>query len=1365
MAEPRRVEFQTISTCKEDKKETKRVLIPRFTLALGESTATTCPEFSFTELVKKEKKSVSEPENDDPFGAEDDCHDEVAALAQKLEEKYGPKPGKKTGKKRKLKCLEDEYFDLGDGYDVDDPFIDNTEAYDEVVPSCLTTKLGGFYINSGTLDFRTVDQDQEDSAGEFITPLVKKRGRPRKILDSDEDEPEAGAEPKKKKIKKKKVKEGVEGEQKRKKKKLMLGPDGEKIVKRKKIIDPNKKKKMSPTVKELLKQQTAATATPNGDVDMEQSPTTPPNVGETSTIQDQIESVIFETLQDGDDKKSNGSEFGPNFLPSDLPDDLAIAIVDIKQAARDSKKGKCKFFSPHVNNLLLGIELASRQLQFGKRKAIYAHLADHLPCGKETLIKRAKKLRESQQDDQLKLPIQRLKEEIDKVMPGLQELHEQEVARSRQEFKDKLEESQREEGGNTESDDDNKSILPEGQSRKGNRDPRKKFKWTSEIKSLLCQIVGIKMRMFDTYKIRSQAPEDYLKTFLDNEVKVLWPQGWIQTRMLYKETRSVHGNWTNPLKPKRPLLVSRSVASPHANSSSNICDPQQNDSLSQPPLPSNTSTEVIEVSDNDDPYPTPTMPRKDKVKAVTTVLDVAEGTSRGGPGAGENLKFSPNSMEAIAAATAAAVAAAVSSPKVESALSVSERRPNLVTEMLKKPGIDAGAAFLKSAGPKTPTTPLGKDAASFSPFLAEFNKYLTTSNTSTPQPSTSARPGPSLLAQHITQVQSKTVSSSTVRPDDKRQINWSMEDLVGVERARKLAAPSAPPPPPPPPAAHAPHPGLPLSASNSASGLDALSLPPVQYKKMAALLMGADSGDSLSRGGKSKSDLVRDQILSQIQAEIDARSAAAGGSSSRLVGEDSGNRAAALSQGAASLPRQSPAPAHLSRQSPVPPHSPRQSPVPAHSPNTQRSPGVGAVPGSRQSPQVMSRQSPTTVRVQTASGGAKQQAVVSPQQTTLPGKGSGSLSQGTSGRSLLSTFQSQKSPSQISPPPARGSVTVRPGADPTQRKPAPSPSPSVGAVRPASSPAHRKPTSSPALAHASQPFQRNSNTPVSQPLVRASVGHSQGQNVKVSVSQGQNMKASVSQGQNMKVGQGQNMKVSVDQGQNMKVNVGQGQNMKASVSQGQVSAPQRVSVGQSMLQRSSPTNLTSQGQRNSAAAQTAVNKTEAGHGLVSVPQGAQKLSGAASMALTLGQAISQTLYQQIENEVRKGSPASAVHNNRANPAPSQRPTGGQAATATTTAATLQAARAASINIGSQLSNQASNQGSKQASVAHSKPLAHGNMLMNNSPRPQEPSAVAGKAPATRPAVNLSGTSGALPHGSGIPPAAVEPPRPPQSFGQ
>lgn len=46
----------------------------------------------------------------------------------------------------------------------------------------------------------------------------------------------------------------------------------------------------------------------------------------------------------------------------------------------------------------------------GVRMAIYAHLAGHLPCGKETLVKRAKKLRLNQQDHKLREPLARLRE-------------------------------------------------------------------------------------------------------------------------------------------------------------------------------------------------------------------------------------------------------------------------------------------------------------------------------------------------------------------------------------------------------------------------------------------------------------------------------------------------------------------------------------------------------------------------------------------------------------------------------------------------------------------------------------------------------------------------------------------------------------------------------------------------------------------------------------------------------------------------------------------------------------------------------------------------------------------------------------------
>lgn len=98
-----------------------------------------------------------EKDPDDPYNDDDDS--KLRRIAMEMEFKYG---GSKK-KRRYGNCLED-YIDKGMGYDETDPFIDNEEAYDELVPSTLTTQHGGFYINCGALDFRPLSPapDSED---------------------------------------------------------------------------------------------------------------------------------------------------------------------------------------------------------------------------------------------------------------------------------------------------------------------------------------------------------------------------------------------------------------------------------------------------------------------------------------------------------------------------------------------------------------------------------------------------------------------------------------------------------------------------------------------------------------------------------------------------------------------------------------------------------------------------------------------------------------------------------------------------------------------------------------------------------------------------------------------------------------------------------------------------------------------------------------------------------------------------------------------------------------------------------------------------------------------------------------------------
>ncbi|TNN37345.1 Ubinuclein-1 [Liparis tanakae] len=148
----------------------------RLELALFEADERSSPEFSYSRLVDskinctKEKVPLSRFEEEEKRET-----DEVAAISRKLENLYGDKP-KEQQQQQKEDRIQD-LIDIGFGYDDEDSFIDNSEAYDEFVPASITTRLGGFYVNSGVLHFRQVSgaEEAEELTTDEETPESPKK--------------------------------------------------------------------------------------------------------------------------------------------------------------------------------------------------------------------------------------------------------------------------------------------------------------------------------------------------------------------------------------------------------------------------------------------------------------------------------------------------------------------------------------------------------------------------------------------------------------------------------------------------------------------------------------------------------------------------------------------------------------------------------------------------------------------------------------------------------------------------------------------------------------------------------------------------------------------------------------------------------------------------------------------------------------------------------------------------------------------------------------------------------------------------------------------------------------------------------------
>ncbi|XP_019961310.2 ubinuclein-2b isoform X1 [Paralichthys olivaceus] len=573
-----------------DAGETKPTV--RLHLPLTEPNERGSAEFNYGELVHSSAsqvkiavsaapKGLTPPlDPNDPFADDDRERREVEALAKKFENKYG------GAVKKKKKDRMQDLIDIGYGYDETDPFIDNSEAYDELVPASLTTKHGGFYINTGTLQFRAASDSEGENAGKEDNHFKNMKDGEERVIKKRRKKQDGILEekkPKKNRVPKSGVSAlNVHRPEKKKRKKLMKDSlhlanmlrrfTREKDEMRKKNLSapglPRPNAKVPNANSALLNAHPKAAGGNDCNItDLSADPAVMSLLGSTNNdiLQDMMGDLDFGMLdspQPSSPVQGENGSFGmghkaggsrvlqgnmmtpPPPLPNGLPAPLTKRIEDLRAASRlFDEEGRKKFFTLDMNNILLDIELQVQEQPAEIRAAVYSHLEAFVPCNKEALLKRLKKLSLNIQDDRLRTPLLKLKLAVCSVMP-------EQIARYNMDCIAKVAKQQSGEGEKNGSEDDDEE-------KPGKRvmGPRKKFIWDDKLRSLLCNLVRVKLGCYELEGKNTLSLEDYLKAFMETEVKPLWPKGWMQARMLFKESTMAHGHLTGYTAKKKMVTA------------------------------------------------------------------------------------------------------------------------------------------------------------------------------------------------------------------------------------------------------------------------------------------------------------------------------------------------------------------------------------------------------------------------------------------------------------------------------------------------------------------------------------------------------------------------------------------------------------------------------------------------------------------------------------------------------------------------------------------------------------------------------------------------------------------------------------------
>lgn len=227
-------------------------------------------------------------------------------------------------------------------------------------------------------------------------------------------------------------------------------------------------------------------------------------------------------------------------LPEGLPVGLEGSIQKLMVAAKTLEgESKLKFFTPEINSILLDIELQCREQGGQLRSKVYSHLTSFLPCSRDTILKRVKKLLAAYMEElpNAEDPVHKLKEVIGKAMPEqITRFHD--ICQAYEQVKASRVIENEKEGSQKMNVVSEENVEEKGGKKAG---PKKIFKWNEELRECLGNVLKVKMEGHKKERKGSQEMEEYLRNLLDNEVKPLWPKGWMQSSVLMRESRKILG--------------------------------------------------------------------------------------------------------------------------------------------------------------------------------------------------------------------------------------------------------------------------------------------------------------------------------------------------------------------------------------------------------------------------------------------------------------------------------------------------------------------------------------------------------------------------------------------------------------------------------------------------------------------------------------------------------------------------------------------------------------------------------------------------------------------------------------------------------